>query len=120
MKFLVDMGISPGTTAHLRRLGHDAIHLSEQRLERLADQGIIEKARSENRVLLAHDLDFGEIMAASGARLPSVVTFRLRNMHPENVRRYLDTVIADHEQSLVRGVIVSVTEGQIRIRHLPL
>ena len=37
MKFLADMGIALQTAAWLRRLGHDAVHLSEQGLERLAD-----------------------------------------------------------------------------------
>ncbi|HEY57982.1 MAG TPA: DUF5615 family PIN-like protein, partial [Anaerolineae bacterium] len=37
----------------------------------------------EGFVLLTHDLDFGELVAASGARLPSVVVFRLRNMRPQ-------------------------------------
>lgn len=120
MKFLVDMGISPSVAAYLRRLGHDAIHLCEGRLERLNDQGIIEKALVETRVLLAHDLDFGEIMAASGSRLPSVVVFRLRNMHPVNVQRCLDAVLEDHEESLLLGAILSVTEGRIRVRRLPV
>ena len=35
------------------------------------------------RVLLTHDLDFGELVAASGAKLPSIVVFRLANMHPD-------------------------------------
>jgi predicted nuclease of predicted toxin-antitoxin system len=120
MRFLVDMGISPDTAVHLRQLGHDASHLSELHLERLADHEIIEKARLENRVLLAHDLDFGEIMAASNLRLPSVVIFRLHSMHPDNVRRHLNTVIADHEKSLTQGAIISVMEGRIRIRQLPI
>ena len=114
------MGISPSAATHLRQLGHDAVHLSEERLEDLDDQNIIEKARLENRVLLAHDLDFGEIMAASGSRMPSVVIFRLRNMHPKNVRRHLNVVITDHEESLAQGAIISVTESRIRVRRLPV
>ena len=83
MKFLADMGISPKTVAFLRSLGHDAVHLSDQGLERLPDSGIVEKAQQEGRVLLVHDLAFGELVAAGGAALPSVITFRLRNMHPD-------------------------------------
>jgi predicted nuclease of predicted toxin-antitoxin system len=120
MRFLADMGISLSTVARLRDLGHDACHLFEEHLERLTDQKIIEKARHESRVLLTHDLDFSEIMAASGARMPSVITLRLRNMHPDNVNRHLDAVIADQAQLLTQGVMVSVTEGRVRIRRLPV
>ena len=79
MKFLADMGISPKTVAFLHALGHDAVHLSDQGLERLPDSGIVEKARQEGRLVLVHDLGFGELVAASGATLPSLITFRLRN-----------------------------------------
>jgi predicted nuclease of predicted toxin-antitoxin system len=87
MKFLADMGISPKTTAFLHARGYDATHLVEQGLERLIDPDIVTKARQEGRILLVHDLGFGELIAASGTRLPSVITFRLRNMHPERVNR---------------------------------
>ena len=60
MKFLVDMGISPRTVAFLKSHGHDATHLLDANLERLADPDILNKARLEGRVLLTHDLDFGE------------------------------------------------------------
>jgi predicted nuclease of predicted toxin-antitoxin system len=73
MKFLADMGISPKTVAFLRTLDHDATHLQEQGLERLPDSAILAKAREEARILLTHDLDFGELIAASGACLPSVM-----------------------------------------------
>jgi len=79
MKFLADMGISPKTVAFLQSLGHDALHLHTQGLDRSSDSSILEKARNEQRVLLTHDLDFGELIAAGGTKLPSVVIFRLRN-----------------------------------------
>lgn len=83
MKFLADMGISPKTVEFLNDSGHDAIHLHDQNLDKLPDSKILEKARGENRILLTNDLDFGELVAASSGNLPSVVIFRLRNMHPQ-------------------------------------
>ncbi len=86
----------------------------------MPDADILEKAKREGRVLLTHDLDFGGLMAASGANLPSVVIFRLRNMRPESVNRYLDEVVTLHQEALEKGAIVSVLETQIRLRTLPL
>jgi predicted nuclease of predicted toxin-antitoxin system len=77
MKFLADMGISPGAVSHLRQQGYDAVHLIEQDLGRLPDDAILEKARVEARIVLTHDLDFADLMAVSRAELPSVVIFRL-------------------------------------------
>ena len=104
----------------LRILGYDAVHLHEQRLDRTGDSAVPEKARDESRVLLTHDLDFGELIAASGARLPSVVVFPLRSMLPEQVNRYLQSIVGEQGESLEEGAIISVTEGQIRVRLLPL
>ena len=120
MKFLADMGISPKTTAFLQALGHDAVHLTDQGLERLADHDILQKAQQEGRVLLVHDLGFGELIAASGATLPSVITFRLRNMHPDRVNGALQTILSQHVEALERGAILSISEGQVRVRSLPL
>ena len=67
MKFLADMGISPKIVGFLQQLGHQAVHLQQQGLHRLKDSQILEKARNEECILLTHDLDFGDLLAASGA-----------------------------------------------------
>jgi predicted nuclease of predicted toxin-antitoxin system len=120
MKLLADIGISPRCVDYLRQLGYDAIHLIEQGLQQLPDPDILTKARSEERILLTHDLDFADLLAASRAALPSVVIFRLRNMRPGNVNHYLDHILQRYEAELRQGVIISVTETQVRLRVLPL
>ena len=120
MKFLADMGISPHSVAFLRDLGYEALHLHELGLDRLPDAEILAKARREGYIVLTHDLDFGELLATSGDRLPSVVIFRLRNMRPANVNRYLRILIAEHRAHMNQGAILSVAEGRIRVRVLPV
>ena len=66
MRFLADMGISPRTVRWLQAAGHDAVHVAELRLHRATDPDSVRLARSENRIVITHDLDFGTIMAASG------------------------------------------------------
>lgn len=90
MRFLADMGVSPQSVALLQGPGHDADHLHAQGLDRMADSASLDNARQEDRVLLTHDLDSGELMAASGAELSSIVAFRLRNMHPDRANRHLE------------------------------
>ena len=120
MRFLADMGISPHTVTFLQGLGHDAVHLHAQGLERLGDPAILNKAQEEGRVLLTHDLGFGELLAASGAGLPSVIVFRLRDMRPDTVNQHIQGIVSQHGGSLDQGAIISVTEGQIRVRPLPI
>jgi predicted nuclease of predicted toxin-antitoxin system len=120
MKFLADMGISHRTVSFLRDLGHEAKHLHDENLDEMPDDDILDKARREGWVLLTNDLDFGELLAISGAVLPSVITFRLRNMTSANVNRHLDRMLTQHSDKLVRGAIVSVRENRIRVRDLPI
>lgn len=120
MKFLADMGISPGVVAHLKANGCDAVHLVEENLHRMSDHNILAKARSEERIVLTHDLDFGDLMAAGGAILPSVIIFRLACMTAANVNRHVDIILQEHTQALEQGAILSVSERRIRIRTLPI
>jgi len=50
MRFLADMGISPRTLNWLKAADHNAIHLVEEGLERLADDEILIKARDEDGI----------------------------------------------------------------------
>jgi predicted nuclease of predicted toxin-antitoxin system len=120
MKFLADMGLARSTVAFLRAQGHDAVHLRDQGLQRLEDDEIVEKARKEGRVILTHDLDFGRIVAVSRASVPSVITFRLDDMRPIQVNRYLTEVLAQFAGELEAGALVSVNERGIRARSLPI
>jgi len=61
-------------------------------------------------------LEFGDLLAASGDDLPSVVIFRLRNMRPERVSNALDRVLAQCRDALEKGAVVSVDEVSIRTR----
>jgi predicted nuclease of predicted toxin-antitoxin system len=120
VKFLLDMGLAQSTARFLYQHGHDALHLRDQGLQRLDDTVIIQKARTEERVILTHDLDFGRIMALSGQRLPSVITFRLSDMRPLSVNRQLSEVLIQFADSLEIGSLVSVTDRGIRVRRLPV
>lgn len=120
MKFLLDMGMARSTANYLRSQGYDALHLRDQGLQRLSDEDIIHKARAEGRVILTHDLDFGRIIALSQSHLPSVITFRLNNMQPAQVNRYLAQTLTRFAEQLAAGALVSVSEQAIRVRLLPV
>jgi predicted nuclease of predicted toxin-antitoxin system len=120
MKFLADVGISPRVVSTLRERGHEAVHLQEQGLGKMPDREILAKARAEGRVLLTHDLDFGELLAASGGELPSVIIFRLKDMRAGNVNFHLFGILEKQSAALEKGVVCSVSERKVRIRALPL
>ena len=120
IKFLADMGISKRTVHWLRSNGYDAVHLSELGLQKLPDEGVLEKARLEDRVLLTMDLDFGYLLSIAKQKMPSVILFRLQNETSENVNQRLHEVLTHlAEEITCGGIIVSVNEKKIRVRRLP-
>ena len=120
MKFLLDMGLAQSTARNLQTLGHDAVHLRDQGLQRLPDDQIIQKARAEGRIILTHDLDFSRLVAISQSQLPSVITFRLKDMRPTQVNHYLNEALDHFATDLQSGALVSIGDNGIRMRRLPV
>ena len=90
MRFLADMGVSQQVVEWLRANGHEAVHLRDEGLQRLPNGEIFQKASREHRIVLTFDSDFGEILAASGGQIVSVILFRLRNTRANFVIQRLD------------------------------
>jgi len=108
------------TVASLREAGHDAVHLRDEGLHKIEDSDILGRARSESRIVLTFDLDFADLLAASGEKLPSVIIFRLRNQTPSSVRPRLFEVLSECETDLTAGAVVVVEETRYRVRRLPI
>ena len=52
--------------------------------------------------------------------IANVITFRLSDMRPQNVNRYLADVIPQFADQLESGALMSVDERAIRARSLPV
>ena len=114
------MGISMSTVVSLRDAGHDSVHLRDEGLLKMKDAEILDKARSEGRIVLAFDLDFGDLLAASREALPSVIIFRLHDQTPSAVRPRLVQILTECEADLNGGAIIVVEETRYRVRQLPI
>ena len=114
------MGVSGTTVQALREHGDDAIHLRELGLQTLPDGEILAKARSENRIVLTFDLDFGELLAASAGEAPSVILFRMRNHTPAAVTPRLIEVLERCADVLLLGALIVVEDRRYRVRRLPI
>ncbi len=119
MRFLADMGVAQRIVEWLRTEGHEVVHLREERLQRMPNGEIFEKAISEGRIVLTFDLDFGEIIALSAGRRTGVVLFRLHNTTTPHVIDRLRKVLHNSGHVLEQGAIVVVEESRHRIRWWP-
>jgi predicted nuclease of predicted toxin-antitoxin system len=120
MKVLVDMNLSPKWLALLEERGHAARHWSKAGEPRAHDSEIMAWAGEEGFLVLTHDLDFGAVLAATGALRPSVVLLRAQDVMPEAVGEAILDVLDRYRDELSSGAIAVVDEARSRVRLLPL
>jgi predicted nuclease of predicted toxin-antitoxin system len=118
--FLLDQGVPRSAVDRLRAAGYDAVHTSGIGLASADDEVILERARRENRVVVTLDADFHALLATSAAREPSTIRIRQEGLHGEDVARIVAHVVAVGAAELQAGVVVTVREGRIRWRKLPI
>lgn len=120
MKILADLHIAPATVAFLRELGHDALRASDILAPTAEDIEIVAEAIRSGRVILTQDLDFGGLIALSGADRPSLITLRLGSAKVEYVNEVLARILPLIEQDAQAGFLVTATDTLVRRRDLPL
>ncbi len=78
MKFLVDMALSPKTVKVLRDSGYEAVRVNELGMAKSKDRELLEYAAKNDMTVITADLDFGDILAFTRYKKPSVIIFRLK------------------------------------------
>ncbi len=120
MKFLLDMNVPRSLARLLTDRGHDCRHVGDIGMGQAVDEAILREARAHQEVIITHDLDYGHLLALSGEAGPSVVIFRLRNTHPENLFFQMMRLWTEMEGPLLRGAIVVLEDAALRVRLLPI
>ncbi|HUE12943.1 MAG TPA: DUF5615 family PIN-like protein [Planctomycetaceae bacterium] len=120
MKFLVDMNLSPHWCALLAAEGWDAVHWSQVGEVSADDRTILDWARTNGRIVLTHDLDFGAILAATETDAPSVVQIRVQDVLPATLGPRMVSILRAYESNLTAGALIVVETGRQRVRILPL
>ncbi len=119
--FLADENLSPETADYLESLGHTCHSLTRDGPRQISDRQVAALAESESRIILTHDLDFGEIYYSAADGRIGVLVLRLRNQTVESVNRILtrflqspalDKIEIDHS-------LVILSETTYRVYHGP-
>lgn len=120
MKLLVDMNLSPRWAVALEAADVDACHWSTVGASAAADEEVLSWAATNGFVLLTHDLDFGTILAFSGAATPSVIQIRSEDLRPEILAGRVASAVVRLVEALAEGAIVTIEPARDRVRILPL
>jgi len=113
--------LSPLLAEFLNAAGHDALHVRDVGLLMAPDRVILERARTERRILVSADTDFGQLLATSEASLPSVIL--LRREGERGASRQAALLLSNFGQvaaDLDAGSIVVMEATRVRVRRLPV
>lgn len=120
MRFVVDMNLSPRWVEYLAEAGVEAQHWSALGQADASDTVIMQFARENGDVVLTHDLDFGDILAATGGDGPSVVQLRAADVSPEVIGAHVVSALRQMAEHLDAGALLTVDPARARLRLLPL
>jgi predicted nuclease of predicted toxin-antitoxin system len=117
MRFLLDENVSGTVIRDLRKAEHDVASVKEN-MQGAKDEDLIAKARSENRILVTHDKDFGELAFKLGlSAMSGVVLIRLSGADPREDNSRIVKILSSHTD--FTGNFTVITDDKIRVRPLP-
>lgn len=120
MKLLVDMNLSPRWVSLLAEAGFEAVHWSALGAGNAPDAEIMAFARTNDYVVLTHDLDFSAILAATHGEKPSVVQIRSEDVSPDMIGRLVIDALRQMTAELDEGALLTIDPHRTRLRLLPL
>jgi predicted nuclease of predicted toxin-antitoxin system len=113
MKLLLDACVWGGAVKGLVDAGHDVVWAGDWN-EDPGDEEILAVARSQGRVVVTLDKDFGELAVVRG--LPHSGIVRLVNQSATKQAAVCLHVLAVHGDELDAGAIVTAEPGRFRVR----
>ena len=120
MKLLIDVNLSPVWVGCLKARGYQADHWGAVGSPTAPDSEIMTFARTQDYVVITHDLDFGAILAATQGLKPSVIQLRADILTPESTGEAVIAAIQSAEDDLKSGALLTLDTNRRRLRILPL
>jgi predicted nuclease of predicted toxin-antitoxin system len=114
LRLYLDQMFSVDVAQALRDQGHDVVRASETAHGRADDQQILEKAISEDRILVTLDEHFGDWVILPLSRHPGVVRLKVNPTTSEKVLKLLIPFLRLHTSDQFRNHLVIVSEKRAK------
>ena len=115
-RLLVDMNLATEWIPLLQAAGHTTVHWSEVSDPRAPDTVLMQWAIAYDYTVFTHDLDFGTMLAFSGAEGTSVLQVRCLNVLPEAIGTLVLSVLLAYADEIEQGALVVADERRARVR----
>jgi predicted nuclease of predicted toxin-antitoxin system len=114
------MNLSPRWIGVLTNAGFESAHWSALGSANAPDAEIMAYARTDDWIVITHDLDFGAILAATHGEKPSVVQIRADDISPDVIGLQVVAALRQMADELETGALLTVDSHRTRLRVLPL
>lgn len=118
MRFLADESCDFAVVTALRTAGHDVSAVAEIS-PRAKDPAVLALARSEGRVLLTEDKDFGLLAYAGGQETAGVLLIRFPGDARSSLGEAVVAVVAELGDR-IKGAFVVIEPGRARVSRPPV
>lgn len=98
----------------LSKGGYDVVRASDTGLGRADDHEILQKAISENRILITLDEHFGDWVILPLSRHPGVIRLKVHPTTSENVLKILVPFLGLHSKEQFRDHLVILSEKRVK------
>lgn len=113
MRFLVDECTGVLVGRWLKQQGYEVFSVYEQ-ARGISDDQVLDKAYSENWILITNDKDFGEKIYRENLPHKGIVFLRLENERAANKIAVLEQILNGYKGQIANHFVVA-TEKQIRL-----
>lgn len=116
MKFKIDENLPIEAAPIIRQAGHDAMTLLDQDMRGFSDPEIAAVCQSEQRVVIALDVDFADIRTYRPDEYHGLVVLRLKRQERPHVLDVLRRIVPLFTPEELTGKLWIVEENRTRIR----
>ncbi len=113
-KFYLDQMLGLQVAQRLREENYDVLRASEAGNARADDQQILQRAISENRILITLDEHFGNWVILPISKHPGVIRLRIDPTTSANVLKLLLPFLRQHNPDQFRNFLVILSEKRAK------
>ena len=116
MKLKLDENLSRHLAEPLTKFGHDVTTAAQEGLLSRPDIEVAAAAKTEDRMLLTLDLEFGDLRKYPPGSHPGVILFRPRSFGPLAVNLFVEDFIRVTDLNSLARCLVVVEPSRVRVR----
>lgn len=116
VRVLTDENVHPEVVSFLRAEGSDVRDVKEEGWTGMNDEGIVSRAEDEQRVIVTHDRDFGQMLIAQARLNIGIIYLRPGHIDPRFTIEMLQALLQYDRPDPPFIVVAERQEQQVKVR----